>query len=151
MKHWKLLAFVVVVILIIAVVAGGSSPKAGTSVQKPNVAQSASAATPEQSQSLGVPTKHSGCAASGGSEDKACTPGAIFSTATKEKICVSGYSTFVRNVPESEKNQAYAEYGITSHTTGQYEVDHLHLPRCGARRTGRGMCYPDLGPLRLST
>jgi hypothetical protein len=31
----------------------------------------------------------------------------------------------VRNVPDSEKNQVYAEYGITSHAPGQYEVDHL--------------------------
>jgi hypothetical protein len=38
---------------------------------------------------------------------------------------VSGYSRSVRNVPDSEKNQVYAEYGITHHTTGQYEVDHL--------------------------
>jgi hypothetical protein len=30
----------------------------------------------------------------------------------------------VRNVPESEKRQVYAEYGIYSHTAGQYEVDH---------------------------
>ncbi len=31
----------------------------------------------------------------------------------------------MRNVPTSEKNQVYAEYGITHHSTGQYEVDHL--------------------------
>ena len=31
----------------------------------------------------------------------------------------------MRNVPDSEKNQDYAEYGITHHTAGQYEVDHL--------------------------
>jgi hypothetical protein len=31
----------------------------------------------------------------------------------------------VRNVPTSEKNQVYAEYGIASHISGQYEVDHL--------------------------
>jgi hypothetical protein len=31
----------------------------------------------------------------------------------------------VRNVPTSEKNQVYAEYGIKTRTTGQYEVDHL--------------------------
>ena len=31
----------------------------------------------------------------------------------------------MRNVPTSEKNQVYAEYGIASHTPGQYEVDHL--------------------------
>ena len=28
-------------------------------------------------------------------------------------------------MPDSVKNQAYAEYGILSHATGQYEVDHL--------------------------
>jgi hypothetical protein len=28
-------------------------------------------------------------------------------------------------VPESEREQAYAEYGITSHQPGEYEVDHL--------------------------
>jgi len=31
----------------------------------------------------------------------------------------------VRNVPYSEKDQAYAEYGIYHHSSGQYEVDHL--------------------------
>jgi hypothetical protein len=31
----------------------------------------------------------------------------------------------VRNVPTSEKNAVYAEYGITHHSAGQYEVDHL--------------------------
>ena len=74
---------------------------------------------------FGVQTKTSGCQAHGGLQDSACTPGAIFPTATKDKICVSGYASSVRNVPESEKNAVYAEYGITSHYTGQYEVDHL--------------------------
>jgi len=40
-------------------------------------------------------------------------------------VCKPGYASSTRNVPQSEKNQVYAEYGITSHTTGQYEVDHL--------------------------
>ena len=31
----------------------------------------------------------------------------------------------MRNVPTSEKNQVYAEYGKTRHAPGQYEVDHL--------------------------
>jgi predicted N-acetyltransferase YhbS len=31
----------------------------------------------------------------------------------------------VRNVPFAEKQAVYAEYGITSHQPGQYEVDHL--------------------------
>ncbi len=73
----------------------------------------------------GVQTKTSGCVAQGALEDAACTPGAIISTATKAQICQSGYASSVRNVPQSEKDQVYAEYGITHHSTGQYEVDHL--------------------------
>jgi hypothetical protein len=77
------------------------------------------------SHQFGVQTKTSGCQASGGLPDSACTPGAIFASATTTQICQSGYSSSVRNVPTSEKDQVYAEYGIASHTTGQYEVDHL--------------------------
>lgn len=72
----------------------------------------------------GKQTKTSGCQASGGLPDPACTPGDVMETDTT-KICQSGYAGTVRNVPESEKNQDYAAYGITSHTAGQYEVDHL--------------------------
>lgn len=74
---------------------------------------------------LGQRTKTSGCVAVNGLEDKACTPGAIIDGVTKDQVCVPGYSKSVRNVPESEKNQVYLEYGITTHTVGEYEVDHL--------------------------
>jgi hypothetical protein len=74
---------------------------------------------------FGVQTKSSGCQAHNALPDSACTPGAILSTGTKDAICQSGYAKSVRNVPDSEKNQVYAEYGITSHAPGQYEVDHL--------------------------
>lgn len=73
----------------------------------------------------GKQTKTSGCQASGGLQDKACTPGDVLPDATKEKICQSGYAQSVRNVPTSEKNAVYAEYGITSRSPGEYEVDHL--------------------------
>lgn len=98
-----------------------------TPIPKPSVIsiqQTASlSATP--SLTLGKRTKTSGCVAVKGLEDKDCTPGAIIDGVTKEQICVSGYSVSVRNVPESEKNQVYLEYGITSRQTGEYEVDHL--------------------------
>jgi hypothetical protein len=74
---------------------------------------------------FGVQLKTSGCRASGGLQDSACTPGAIFSSATVSQICQSGYSSSVRNVPTSEKTQVYLEYGIRGHQTGEYEVDHL--------------------------
>jgi len=56
--------------------------------------------------------------------DPAKTPGDVLQV-TRADICVPGYSKKVRNVPESVKKQAYAEYGITSHQPKEYEVDHL--------------------------
>ena len=88
--------------------------------------QSSSSSNPSaKAPNWGVQTKTSGCMAHNGLQDAACTPGAIFTNATKDVICQQGYARTVRNVPQSEKNQVYAEYGITSHLPGQYEVDHL--------------------------
>lgn len=77
------------------------------------------------SSTLDTQTKTANCLSALPLPDHACTPGAIIPTATKDQICTSGYSKGVRNVPESEKQAVYAEYGIVSHTKGQYEVDHL--------------------------
>jgi hypothetical protein len=52
------------------------------------------------------------------------TPGDTLDV-TASDICVLGYSSKVRNVPQSEKDQVYQEYGITSRAPGSYEVDHL--------------------------
>jgi len=52
------------------------------------------------------------------------TPGVADPAATVEKICTSGYTATVRNVPESVKKQVFAEYGIDS-TSDKFEVDHL--------------------------
>jgi hypothetical protein len=73
----------------------------------------------------GVQTKTTGCQADGPIQDKACTPGDIFPDATKEKICVPGYASSVRNVTQSTKTKVYSAYGVKTHSTGQYEVDHL--------------------------
>jgi hypothetical protein len=73
---------------------------------------------------LDARTKTSNCKIANAMPDHSCTPGASFPNVTKEQVCKSGYSASVRNVPQSEKNQVYAEYGIATHTTGQYEVDH---------------------------
>ncbi|HEX7041921.1 MAG TPA: HNH endonuclease signature motif containing protein [Patescibacteria group bacterium] len=74
---------------------------------------------------LGEMTKTADCVSSSGMPDSNCTPGAIFPNATKEQICKSGYSSSVRNVSTSTKKKVYIEYGVLSHTTGEYEVDHL--------------------------
>lgn len=74
---------------------------------------------------LGVQIKSSDCHSNGALQDKDCTPGAIFVNATKDDVCISGYAKNVRNVSESEKKAVFAEYGIVTHATGEYEVDHL--------------------------
>jgi len=73
---------------------------------------------------LGARSKTSGCQVNGKYPDPSCTPGAVLNVSASD-VCTSGYSQSVRNVPESEKNQVYAEYGITIRATGQYEVDHF--------------------------
>jgi hypothetical protein len=114
-----LLAFVAFAVSSCAVTISANGP-AGTATP------SGSAAPPSSGTAhLGKQTKTAGCLAHGGLPDSACTPGAIFAHATVQEICTPGYSRSVRNVPYSEKDQAYAEYGIQSHYSGQYEVDHL--------------------------
>jgi hypothetical protein len=56
--------------------------------------------------------------------DPKLTPGATLPV-TQEDVCVPGYTKKVRNVPQSVKDQVFAEYGITSHPPRSYEVDHL--------------------------
>lgn len=56
--------------------------------------------------------------------DPSLTPGDTLDV-TISDICVSGYSSKVRNVTDSVKKQVYAEYGIATHQPGEYEVDHL--------------------------
>ena len=56
--------------------------------------------------------------------DPKLTPGDTFDV-TVQDICAPGYSRKVRNVPAEMKREVYAEYGVTSHGPGDYEVDHL--------------------------
>jgi hypothetical protein len=56
--------------------------------------------------------------------DPALTPGAVMTTDTAA-VCTPGYSKSVRHVSGKVKAQVYAEYGIVSHRSGEYEVDHL--------------------------
>ena len=79
----------------------------------------APAATPARTPARGS------CRARGSFPDPDCTPGAVFKSATRAQVCVPGYSSSVRNVPESVKRSVYAKYGIVTRTRGQYEVDHL--------------------------
>ena len=74
--------------------------------------------------------------------DLLVTPGVTFRV-TVATICQPGYSTGMRNVPESEKNQVYVEYGITHRVTGQYEIDHLISLELGGSNA-IGNLWPEL-------
>ena len=50
--------------------------------------------------------------------DPHLTPGATFNVSVAT-VCRRGYATSVRDVPESEKQRAYAEYGVLHHATDQ--------------------------------
>src|SRR6202040_193678 len=56
--------------------------------------------------------------------DPKLTPGDAFGV-TVQDLCVSGYTKKVRKVPAEMKREVYEEYGVTSHGSGDYEVDHL--------------------------
>ncbi len=58
--------------------------------------------------------------------DHALTPGDVFADVTAQQVCVSGYSSSVRNVPLVEKKQVYSEYLVQyPQPQGAYEVDHF--------------------------
>lgn len=58
------------------------------------------------------------------------TPGAVLAVSL-EKLCVSGYTTTVRDVPQSLKKKVYVSYGLSGNYTSYCnvkdgcEVDHL--------------------------
>jgi hypothetical protein len=54
---------------------------------------------------------------------RSLTPGTVL-TRTAAVVCVSGYASSVRNVPDREKEAVYARYAVP-HTPYQHEVDHL--------------------------
>lgn len=70
-------------------------------------------------------TQDRGCTYNGVYPDYDCSPGAIFPNATKEVICVSGYTKMVRDVPESLKKKVYESYGIYNRQPYEYEMDHI--------------------------
>jgi hypothetical protein len=56
--------------------------------------------------------------------DSAMTPGATLDV-TDVDVCTPGFASRIRHVTAQTKRDVYAEYGITEHGPGDYEVDHL--------------------------
>ena len=86
----------------------------------------AAAAYGEGPLELGERSQTTECVAEGGLPDRECTPGAVFPNATREIICVSGYTKTVRNVSVATKQKIYGAYGLSyPQKSGAYEADHL--------------------------
>lgn len=117
MKRFSLLF--TLLCLLLSGCAGVSFTVSGSSTPSPG--SSTTGAVPQ----WGVQTRTSGCTVHGALQDSGCTPGDLVSGVTKDQICRSGYASSVRNVTTGTKDKVYAEYDVTHHTTGQYEVDHL--------------------------
>jgi hypothetical protein len=56
--------------------------------------------------------------------DRRITPGSA-ARVPIEVLCVKGYTKSVRHVSGSTKAAVYRHYGIKSHRSGEYEIDHL--------------------------
>ena len=71
-------------------------------------------------------TKTSGCKLGAG-PDRRCSPGAYYSKLTKAVVCSATFHTSdVRNVPQSEKYEVEAEYGMVQRLYGRtLEIDHI--------------------------
>ncbi len=70
---------------------------------------------PAQHRPAGVPTA--------AMPDLRLTPGRALKVSARQ-VCVSGYASRVRDVPESEATAVYARYGVV-HVPYAHEVDHL--------------------------
>jgi hypothetical protein len=68
---------------------------------------------------------------------RSLTPGVVLTTNTA-RVCVSGYSARVRDVPSSESEAAYARYGVP-HIPYKHEVDHLISLELGGSNSMRNL------------
>jgi len=75
---------------------------------------------------LAARSKRSGCRLDA-EPDRRCSPGAYYSGLTTAVICSAGFHTSsIRNVPDSEKHQVEAEYGLAPGSYGStLEIDHI--------------------------
>jgi hypothetical protein len=69
--------------------------------------------------------------------NRALTPGVALGVG-RPQICVPGYASAVRNVPQSETDAVYARYGV-AHVPYAHEVDHLISLELGGSNSIRNL------------
>lgn len=81
--------------------------------------------TSRPSVTLAQVTQDTSCTLQRNLPDEDCTPGAVWPSATRTQICISGYSSLVRKVNSQEKEETYDRYDIPKSKRNEFEVDHL--------------------------
>lgn len=78
--------------------------------------------------------------------DRQCSPGAYYSGLTRTVLCSSAFRTgSIRNVPDSEKHQVEAEYGMVPRSYGRtIEIDHIVSLELGGSNDIANL-YPEPG------
>ena len=71
------------------------------------------------------------------------TPGDVLTT-DANIVCVSGYASSVRKVPESLKRTVFLSYGITKRLGDDWEIDHLISLELGGSNSIRNL-WPESG------
>ncbi len=123
-KNSKLTGIVVFLFLmVVGIYFGGEKGKSSSLV---NLNLNSLLATANEVFHLNERVKESDCLVRGHNPDPDCTPGSVFTDATPEIICVSGYTKTVRNVSVKLKRTVYENYGLNPRPEfGTYEMDHL--------------------------
>ncbi len=130
MPKLKAAIFVITALMLLASCGGGNTTSTSTVTTSSGGAGTTATYTPTSTSTSSSSNNNTGSSASNQSghspiaPDPRLTPGDALDV-TRDDICVPGYSKKVRNVPQSVKEQAYREYGITSRQPREYEVDHL--------------------------
>lgn len=140
----RLITTIVLIIWFIIGFYEQSKPKPSSLEAVPSALQDTLAKT-GSGYELGKQIKTIDCHVNGPLPDRDCSPGAIFPDATKEIICVSGYTQKVRNVSTSTKKKVYEAYGIAyPQPTGSYEADHIIPLELGGSNDIANL-YPEAG------
>lgn len=105
-------------------VATSSAPAAPSTTPPPPAATTVPVA-PAPTSAAPAPSSAAPARAAG-QLDRHLTPGHTFVDATRLRVCVSGYSSRVRNVSGSTRRDVFTAYGIAyPPPSGAFELDHL--------------------------
>jgi hypothetical protein len=129
-----------VVVALLALGAAFSDKHAKTAAAQPN---------PSSSSTIVPAERHAAVLAAGQSDldhpSASLTPGAALADVTAEQVCVSGYSSSVRDVSSDVRDQVFVEYGLTDVDRSAYEVDHLIALELGGSNEVRNLWPEPMG------